>query len=78
MKRILSYKNCLIRTESFQVTESSSWIPRYILTRQGPDGNSSGASCHRDRLDQVFCTEGEADDFALQDAVRWIDSSLIV
>ena len=75
MKPSLSYKNCLIRTESFQVAQSSSWIPRYILMRQSTDGNSSGEPSHRDRLDKVFWTENEADEFALQDAVEWIDSN---
>ena len=75
MKYTLSYKDCLIRTESFQVAESSSWIPRYVLTRQGANGNASGPPSYRDRLDKVFWTENEADDFALQDAVQWIDSN---
>ena len=75
MKGCLWYKNCLIRTESFQLTDSSSWIPRYILTGQGPAENSSDARSHRDRLDKVFCTKSEADEFALQDAVQWIDNN---
>jgi hypothetical protein len=31
---------------------------------------------HYDRLDQVFCTEDEADGFAVQEAVRWIDENI--
>lgn len=75
MKRILSYKNCLVRGESFQLAQSSNWIPRYSLTLQGANSNSQGALSHHDRLDQVFCTENEADEFALQDAMRWIDQN---
>jgi hypothetical protein len=73
MKRTLWYKNCLIRAESFQLSESSSWIPRYNLTHEGPAGNSSSDPSHRDRLDKVFWSETEADVFALQDAVQRID-----
>lgn len=73
MKSIISYKNCLIRGESFQLAQSSSWIPRYSLTLQGANSSPKGALSHHDRLDQVFLTEHEANEFALQDAMRWID-----
>ena len=73
MKRDISYKNCLIRSESFQLTQSSSWIPRYILRRQNSNAEGNGAPSHHDRLDKVFWTENEADEFALEDAMRWID-----
>jgi hypothetical protein len=73
MKRNISYKNCLIRSESFQLTQSSSWIPRYILTGGNhASERNDNPSCH-DRLDKVFCTENEADEFAVQDAMRRID-----
>jgi hypothetical protein len=73
MKNSISYKNCLIRGESFQLARSSGWIPRYTLTRQNGWNKWNGAPSHHDRLDQVFWTENEADKFALQDAMRWID-----
>lgn len=73
MKRDISYKNYLIRSESFQLTQSSSWIPRYILTRLNSNAEGNGAPSHHDRLDKVFWTENEADEFALEDAMRWID-----
>ncbi|HTN72482.1 MAG TPA: hypothetical protein VMO00_15490 [Methylomirabilota bacterium] len=75
MKNVISYKNCLIRSESFQLTESSSWIPRYTLTHQDPKSEWNGAPSQHDRLDKVFCTENEADEFALQDAIRRIDKN---
>ena len=75
MKRSISYKNCLIRSESFQLAQSSSWIPRYTLTRQDTNSEWKGAPSHRDRLDKVFSTENEADEFALQDAMRRIDKN---
>jgi hypothetical protein len=75
MKSIISYKNRLIRGESFQLAQSSGWIPRYSLTLQGANSSPKGALSHHDRLDQVFWTEHEADEFALQDAMRWIDKN---
>jgi len=73
MKSSISYKNCLIRSESFQLMQSNSWIPRYSLMRQDTDNKRDGAPSHHDRLDKVFWTENEADEFALQDAMQWVD-----
>lgn len=75
VKNSIYYKNCLIRGESFQLAESSGWIPRYTLTRQDVRNKWNGTPSHHDRLDQVFWTENEADKFALQDAMRWIDEN---
>jgi hypothetical protein len=75
MKNSISYKNCLIRGESFQLGQSRGWIPRYTLTRQDARNKWNGTPSHHDRLDQVFGTEDEADRFALQDAMRWIDQN---
>ena len=75
MKSSLSNKNCLIRGESFQPAQSSGWIPRYALTLQGAQSNWQGALSHHDRLDKVFWTEREADEFDLHDAMRWIDKN---
>ena len=72
MKSSLAYKNCLIYIESFQLTQSSGWIPRYTLTRQ--DEIPSG----RHRLDKTFLSKDEADKFALEDAMHWIDQSCSV
>lgn len=73
MKRNVSYKNCLIRSESFQLTQSSGWIPRYILTCDNRVSERDGNPSRHDRLDKVFWTENEADEFAVQDAMRRID-----
>ena len=75
MKSTISYKNCLIRSQSFQLAQSSSWIPRFTLTRPDTDSDWTGIAVHHDRLDKVFCTENEADEFALQDAIKWIDKN---
>lgn len=76
MKNSVSYKNYVIRGESFQLAQNTGWIPRYSLTRPDADKKSNAAPLHYDRLDQVFCTEDEADGFALQEAVRWIDENV--
>ena len=75
MKSVVAYKNCLIRSESFQLGQNGSWIPRYTLTRQDNKSKWHGAPSHYDRLDEVFSTEHEANEFALQDAMQWIDKS---
>lgn len=73
MKSSMSYKNCLIHSESFQLAQSNSWIPRYSLMRRDTDSKQDGTPSHHDRLDKVFRTEKEADEFALQDAMQRID-----
>ena len=72
MKHDIPYKNYLIRGESFQPTQSSGWIPRYVLQRVNPSAGDSPLS--HDRLDKAFGGKSEADDFAVQDAKSWIDS----
>lgn len=72
MKRHISYKNCLIRSESFQLTQGS-WIPRSIVTCDNRVNGRDGNPSRYDRLDKVFWTENEADEFAVQDAMRRID-----
>lgn len=74
MKSSISYKNCLIRSESFQLAPNSSWIPQYTLTRQSAK-NITASPTHHARLDKVFWSENEADEFAMQDAMRWIDTN---
>jgi hypothetical protein len=45
------------------------------MTRQDAENKKNGTSWQHDRLDQVFWSEIEADKFALQDAMRWIDEN---
>ena len=73
MKGNISYKNCVIRGESFQLAQSSGWIPRFTLMRQDSDKKSDDPPSYHDRLDKVFWTKNEADEFALQEAIRCID-----
>ena len=72
MKHAISYKNYLIHGESFQLTPSSAWIPRFVQQRTNLAADDS--PLHHDRLDKAFGSESEADDFAVQDAKRWIDN----
>ena len=74
MKNLISYKNCFIRSESFQLEPSGSWIPRYVLTQLNADNGMNPASSHHDRLDKVCGTEGEADAIAVQDAMQRVDN----
>ena len=73
MKSSVPYKNFLIRSESFQLAQSNGWIPRYSLMRQDTNSERNRTPSRHDRLDKVFWTENEADEFALQDAMQWID-----
>ena len=74
MKPDISYKNYFIRGKSFQPTQNSGWIPRYVLQCVHPSAASGDAELSHDRLDKAFGSAAEADDFAVQDAMRWIDN----
>jgi hypothetical protein len=75
MKSSISYKNCLIRGESFQREKHGKWIPQYTLTRQNTGGNENHFPSQQYQLNEAFSTEDEADDFALQRAMEWIDKN---
>lgn len=62
-----SYGDFVIQIQSFELLRRGGWIPRFTLT-----GSDHSMLC-RDRLDQVFPSKEEADEFALRDAVEWID-----
>jgi len=74
MKSDISYKNYRIRGKSFQPTQSSGWIPRYVLQCANPGAGSGDSPSSHDRLDKAFASAAEADDFAVQDAMKWIDN----
>ena len=73
MQSSISYRNCLILVDSFQLAHNTSWIPRYTLMRE-----DKCESLNHDRLDKVFWTKIDADEFALKDAKQWIDELTIV
>lgn len=62
-----AYGNFVIQIQSFELLPSGGWIPRFTLR------SSDDSMLCRDRLDQVFPSKEEADEFALKDAVEWID-----
>jgi hypothetical protein len=75
MKSSISYKNYLIRGESFQRQKNGTWVPQYILTRQENGNKGNHFPIHQYQLNEIFPTESEADDFALQRATEWIDKN---
>ena len=75
MKSSISYKNCFIRGESFQREKNGTWIPQYLLTRQDTGNKGNDFPSHQYQLNAMFLTEGEADDFAVQQAMEWIDKN---
>lgn len=75
MKLSIAYKNCLIRGESFQREKNGKWIPQYILTRQNSGSERKGFPSQQYQLNEIFATEDEADDFAMQRAMEWIDKN---
>jgi hypothetical protein len=75
MKSSISYQNCLIRGESFQRENNGRWVPQYTLRRQDTKNRGSDFPSHQAQLDKTFPTENAADDFALQEAMKWIDEN---
>ena len=69
MQTSIPYRHCLIHIESFQLSRTSGWIPRFTLMHE------NHVLSGRDRLDKVFVSKDEADEFALEDAMRWIDQN---
>jgi hypothetical protein len=74
MKSTISYKNCLIRGESFQRQANGAWIPQYNCTRH-ETGKGDIFPSQKYQLPGAFATEDLADDFALQRAMEWIDNN---
>ena len=75
MRSTISYKNCLIRGESFQREKNGMWIPQYTLTRQNTGDTANHFPSQQYQLNDAFMTEDEADDYALQRAREWIDQN---
>ena len=73
MKSSIAYQNCLIRGESFQREKNGEWVPQYTLRRQAAKNKMSDFLFHQAQLNEAFPTENAADDFALQEAMKWID-----
>ena len=73
MKNSISYKNCLIRGESFQREKNGTWVPQYALTRQEAGDKENYFPSYQYQFSEAFPTESEADEFALKKAKDWID-----
>jgi hypothetical protein len=71
MTNNISYKNYFIRGESFQREKHGTWIPQYTVIRQETEVKDFPSDQYQ--FNQVFPTEKEADDFAVQKAQEWID-----
>jgi hypothetical protein len=50
-------------------------VPQYTLTRQNTKNSGNYFPSHQYQLNEIFQTEDEADDFALQKAMEWIDKN---
>ena len=74
MKSSISYQNCLIRGESFQREKMESGFLN-TLRRQDTKNKVSDFLSHQAQLNKAFPTENAADDFALQEAMKWIDKN---
>ena len=77
MKNDISYKNYLIRGESFQRENNGAWIPRYTLTRPKTEstGKESDFPSQQYQFNESFPTESEADEYALGRAREWVDKN---
>jgi hypothetical protein len=75
MKSSIAYRNCLIRGASFQREKDGKWIPQYTLRRQDTKNKVNDFLSHQAQLHRTFPTESAADDFALQEAMKWIDKN---
>ena len=73
MKNDISYKNCLIRGESFQRIRNGTWVPQYTLIRQEVGDKGTGFPSYQYQFNETFPTESEADEYALQRAMEWVD-----
>ena len=69
----IPYKNCVIRGEAFQREKNGTWIPQYTLIRQETGNNKNDFPSQQYQLNEVFPTESEADEYAMQKAKEWID-----
>ena len=75
MRSSISYKNYLIRLESFQREEKGTWIPQYYFARQSTGGNETDFPSQQYQFNEALQSEDEPDDLALRKAMEWIDKN---
>lgn len=73
MNTEITYKGYLIRGESFQRETSGTWVPQYTVTRQDEGTTKGDFPSHQYQFNHAYPTQGEADEYAVQNAQRWID-----
>lgn len=75
MNKGVIYKNHLIRGESFQREKDGTWIPQYTVIRQDVPMERKDYPSHQYQFNHAYCSELEADEFAVQKARDWIDKN---
>ena len=75
MKSNITYRNWLICSDSFRLERMDRWISHYTLSRQGAKNGQANVATHHAQLKTSFSSENEADEFAVQEALRWIDTN---
>ena len=71
-----TYKDYIIRSESFQREQNGVWIPQYTVTHREAVSRKSDFPSHQYQFNQSYATEHEADEFAVFMAQAWIDKAL--
>jgi len=71
----ISYKNYLIRLESFQREVQGTWIPQYYFARQDIGSKGTDFPSQQYQFNEALQSEDEADDLALRKAMEWIDKN---
>jgi hypothetical protein len=75
VNKAMIYKDYLIRGESFQREENGTWVPQYTVIRQDAAIEAKEYPSHQYQFNQAYCTEREANEFAVQKARDWIDKN---
>jgi len=58
MKSTVSYKNYVIRAESFQREKNGDWIPQYNFTRQNIASKGNDFPAQQYQLNEAACVPG--------------------
>jgi hypothetical protein len=68
-----TYKDYIIRSESFQREKNGVWIPQYTVTHREAVSRKIDFPSHEYQFNQGYGTEHEANEFAVCMAQTWID-----
>lgn len=75
MKNDISYKNCVIRGESFQREKNGAWVAQYTVTLPEAARKANKFPSSQYQFEEAFPTEREADAYALGRAMEWVDKN---